>query len=232
MVPMHPQPRVGEIFSSWLVRLSLANGLPLHSFYSGLLRYRQAIWNRDIDRHPPISFLECLNHATKVPISQLNELTLVRYEGLFYDELSATGVVPWLLPLGIYHRTHKLAGMQFCPLCLKEDSNPYYRLKWRVGLIVLCDVHNCVLVDRCPKCNSPVIFHRHGIGRGKYLHPNCLKYCYSCNHNLSTVEPTYPDWPDLGSQSLLERLIREFEFCPWQGFPVGADCPIPGGFRS
>lgn len=227
MVPMHPQPKAGEIFSSWLVRLSLANGLPLHSFYSGLLNFRQAIWSRDIDRHPPIGLLECLNHVTKASISQLNELSLKKYEGLFYDSLSVNGVAPWLLPLGIYHRTHKLAGMQFCPLCLKNDSSPYYRLKWRIGLIVLCEVHNCVLMDHCPRCNSPIIFHRHGIGRGKYLHPHCLKYCYACNDNLAAVEPIYPQWPDLSSQFLLERLIREFDSCPWQGFPVGADCPLP-----
>lgn len=59
------------------------------------------------------------------------------------------------------------------------------------------------------------------------MHAKIIKYCFACGYDLSTAYPAFPDWPDSNSQSLLERLVREFELCPWKGFPLDVASPIP-----
>jgi TniQ len=43
---------------------------------------------------------------------------------------------------------------QFCPACLRE--HPYHRLIWVPLAVTACLVHNCLLVNLCPCCHSPV----------------------------------------------------------------------------
>lgn len=76
LLPLHPQPRPGEILSSWMVRLAFSNGFPLHTFYDKLLEYRAPIWNRDIDRHPANELLSILARNSGQRKSSLKSLTL------------------------------------------------------------------------------------------------------------------------------------------------------------
>ncbi len=229
---MHPQPKPDELFSSWLVRLAFSNGFTLHTFYSKLLGYSGAIWNRDIDRHPSEELLSLLFSETMQAPDALRRMTLTKYEGVLYQELSENGVVPWVLPLGVFHRIHRHAGIQFCPLCLRADG--YYRLPWRLALFVLCSEHRCCLEDSCRQCGSPVAFHRHGVGRDKLPHVSQLLLCQSCGFDLCRVEPRYPSWPDLSSLDLAWSLHGKIEGCPWAELLPRVSCPVPffSGLRT
>lgn len=227
MLPMHPQPRQDELFSSWLVRLAFSNCFPLHTFYSKLLGYQRPIWNRDIDRCPPDQLLSLLSLETRLPIGALRAMALTRFEGTLYSDLPNNCALLWLLPLGIFHRTHKRAGLQYCPLCLKEDSIPYYRLSWRLALVVICGRHRCAMEEVCPQCGSPIMFHRHGIGRDKTPCAGRLRLCHACGLDLAIIPPRYPAWPDCRSQEFLAELVEGFESCPWSGMPGGVSCAMP-----
>ncbi|HBN8384874.1 TniQ family protein [Pseudomonas nitroreducens] len=224
---MHPQPMQDELFSSWLVRLAFSNHFPLHSFYSGLLGFKGQIWNRDIDRSQPDQLLTLLSQATGQPLQVLQGMSLARYEGTFYQQLSSNGSIAWLLPLGIFHRTHKLAGLQYCPLCLNEDPLPYYRQPWRVALAVACKHHGCVMEDLCSRCKAPIIFHRHGVGRDKCPHVAQLRKCHACGADLGLSIPRYPSWPDERTLELSMALATDFEACPWRQIVQGVPCAMP-----
>jgi hypothetical protein len=47
---------------------------------------------------------------------------------------------------------------KFCPYCLKMDEIPYYRHQWFYKFITYCDIHKCLLFERCPRCYSPIKF--------------------------------------------------------------------------
>lgn len=189
MLPIHPNPLPDELFSSWMVRLAFANGFALHTFYSSVLGFKEPIWSRDSDRHPPIALLNCLSTATCKPIDLIKALTLSFYEGQLFESFPINGDIPFLLPVGLYHRTRRRAGIQFCPECLKLDPVPYYRRHWRLALSTVCTVHGCLLEQSCPSCGSPIIFHRHGMGRSKQISQAALSTCSKCYFKLDSTEP-------------------------------------------
>lgn len=227
MLPIHPQPRPNEILSSWMVRLAFANGFPLHTFYSALLGYKAPIWNRDTDRHPSPALLERLSQSTDQSLPDLHALTLSAYDGMLFEQLPTIGDAIWILPVGIFHRTRKRGGMQYCPLCLKYDPIPYYRRSWRLALYAICEHHYCLMQEFCPACHAPIAFHRHGIGRGKRLLDQPLRLCHRCRFDLGQSEPIYLPWPDAHSLLMLVSTIRFFEQGTWRCGGLALPCAQP-----
>ncbi|WP_350310416.1 TniQ family protein [Pseudomonas sp. ME-P-057] len=193
ILPIHTQPKSDEILSSWLVRLALCNRLPIHTFYRSLLGYRGEIWTRDIDRHPSLDLLETLSDVTSLPVLRLKNLSLSYYESKLFEELPYNGDVPWVVPVGIYHRSRLRLSMQYCPRCLYEDDAPYYRKAWRTALCVICPDHRCLLLDCCAACKSPIMFHRHGIGRSRRLINHPGRICSICLASIGDANATVLD---------------------------------------
>ena len=46
------------------------------------------------------------------------------------------------------------AWLQFCPQCLAEDEQPYFRRQWRLATTIACARHGSRLLDRCPACGQ------------------------------------------------------------------------------
>lgn len=202
LLPIHPQPKRGEILSSWMVRLSISNHFQLHTFYSKLLGYDHAIWNRDVDRNPSAALLEILSHCSGCPLKRINSMTLGHFDGLLYEDVRLIGVAKWILPIGVFHRMHRRRGMQCCPLCLQQDV-PFFSLKWRISLCTICEVHKCFLIDSCPQCGATIEYHRLGIARGEFIPHTPLSICAGCGFDLAKG-------PVVRSGSLPEGVINEY----------------------
>lgn len=43
-------------------------------------------------------------------------------------------------------------GRRYCPLCLREDKAPYFRLIWRLSVAPVCIKHKVFLVSECGHC--------------------------------------------------------------------------------
>jgi hypothetical protein len=71
-----------------------------------------------------------------------------------------------------------LAHPRFCPLCLKNDDKAYFRDWWFFKPHVVCPVHNCILFDACPHCNSPIEF-----WDTNWNQP--ITHCSNCNKDIS-----------------------------------------------
>jgi hypothetical protein len=171
------KPKDDELLSSWLVRLARAYAMRLHSFCSIVWPGKQ-IWTRDIDRCADDEILEVLAAKTATSVDRAFECTLRAYEGSLFEKYNPTGNTKWIMPLGVYHRTRRLYGLQCCPSCLKEDPEPFFRRKWRLAFIALCEGHDCMLIDRCPRCNNPINFHR------TQKHTDPLTQCWRCRFDL------------------------------------------------
>ena len=183
MLPIHLNPQSDEILSSWLVRLAMAHGMKVHSF-SSISFPQKAIWNRDIDKSTDNDLLESLSLLTATSIQRVNETTLSSLEGFLYERHNKYGPNPWILPVGVYHRKRVQFGMQFCPLCLSEDKIPYFRLKWRLTFMTICEKHKIILRDRCFKCQSAINFHRNELGDFHKFVSDSLTICHICQADL------------------------------------------------
>lgn len=174
----HPKIKRGEILSSWLHRCAWQNGLTDHCFARRVFGQRQ-VWTRDIDRNADRDILVLAADSLRSRPERLREATLRAYEGAAFKSLSSNGWVPWVMPIGVYHRTRVHHGSSFCPQCLQEDRCAL--LAWRMAWLVHCPRHEIPLLDACQRCGAPFVFHRISLAM-----PGRLP-CPHCGHNFTSV---------------------------------------------
>jgi hypothetical protein len=218
--PIHLKPLPDEILSSWLVRLALAHGHTPHSFAS-LVWPGGQIWARDLDRCADETILHLLQVRTATDAALVAQTTLRAYEGWVFEHLNSTGKTPWILPLGLYHRTERGRGWQWCPQCLADDAKPYFRRSWRLTWVTLCERHRIELLSRCPCCGGPILFHR----SSPTLHPNDrtsgILACFTCQHDLRRLPSPSP--PLMQEEEVLrQELLRTIAERGWvEIYPQG-----------
>lgn len=186
--PIHPHPLPDELLSSWMIRIAHGNGFKVHNFYAEFFGREKQIWNRDIDHHAPPWLLEALEERTGISRERIEQTTLRNFESWVFEQFTENGITKGVLPLGVFHRTRRAFGQQFCPLCLSEDPQPYLRRKWRLALTFICDRHRVFMQDRCPTCKRPLIPHRSDFGaRLGVPEKTTMARCYSCKSRLDFV---------------------------------------------
>jgi hypothetical protein len=182
--PIRYKPLPDELLSSWLVRLAHGHGLKVQTFCNIIFGNRLQVWNRDIDRLGPDWLVNELSVRTGTSQEVAYGTTLRAYEGLLYPQFKLSGVLQWILTLKMYHRKHEGFGLQYCPLCLREGPEPYFRKSWRVAFNTVCVTHQCMLRDRCPNCGAGVAFHRRDMGRTCVAATDSLAGCHQCGFDL------------------------------------------------
>lgn len=153
--PIHLPPLEDEIASSWLMRNAIANGQHFWTFaYYSVGSH--GMWNRDMDSRILGKYQKALSYKLKQPESVIFNTTLFSYAPNLYPGSGINKQMKWVMPLGINVKA-KHFGMQFCPCCLKEDEQPYYRKYWRLAFMVTCPKHGVWLHDRCTGCAASVL---------------------------------------------------------------------------
>ncbi len=212
--PIHLKPYPDELLSSWVVRLAHAHGLKLQTFCSIVFGQGKNIWNRDIDKLAPDWLLHHLATATGTSIDRVKDTTLKSYEGILYESHQPNGNTKWINPLGIYHRTHKAYGLQYCPICLAHDKEPYFRKYWRLAFYTECEKHHILLHDRCPSCGSAINFHRVEMGIRSLIKPRSIVNCYKCSYDLRDASKSIiycNDW----QTTVQYRTLLDFHELGW-----------------
>jgi len=184
--PAHPHPYPGECLSSWVVRTAHHNGLKVQTFSELAFGKQHQIWNRDIDRLSPDFILKVMSNQISTPVNIAKKSTLSLYTGRLFPGIKPSGILRWVNPLVLHHRKHTAFGMQYCPLCLSEDKEPYYRIAWRLALFTFCPIHQIRMRDRC-NCGASVNFHRIELGKANIIDVDTLDECWQCGSKLSEV---------------------------------------------
>ncbi len=166
------------------MRIARANGLKLQTFCVQVFGQERQLWNRDIDRLAPAWLLRSLAEHTGTPLWRVVDTTLLRYQGTLYDRKPATGQLRWILCAGMYHRKRQAFGTLYCPQCLAEDAEPYFRTRWRVAVLCHCARHGVELLDRCPRCEEPVALHRQELGKPQSVDSGPMSGCHICGIDL------------------------------------------------
>lgn len=154
-VPLLPD----ESLSSWLARAALLQGCdPLA--LTGAVWPKWRAWTVDVDRGVSADRLPALSIASGIRVSRFARASLrADAETVAGRALVDTETWPWLLALGSRNR-RRHGGQQFCPECLAEGPQPYFRRHWRFTSHAACARHRALLVDQCHSCGSPIAFHR------------------------------------------------------------------------
>ncbi|MCT4213451.1 TniQ family protein [Elizabethkingia anophelis] len=183
ILPGYIPPERDELLSSWIFRLSYSHKIKPYSFTKFYFE-DSAIWNRDIDKYIPLKILQRLSSMTPLSLSQLQGLQLIGYQDIVFEGLLSSSLTEGIgvTNLGIYHRMRNRYGLYVCPGCLNKKS--YYKKSWRLLSSVACMNCRCYLIDRCPKCLSPIVFQRLGIGNKNLYEEKPLYLCWSCNNDL------------------------------------------------
>lgn len=185
-IPVEPLPN--EILSSWLVRVALAHGCDPMTL-SGYIWPQWRAWITDLDRGLTDERLKQLSMSSGLELKSISNLTLLSnlVKHGFSPDLDIS-VWSWVLTMGSRNRIRK-SGMQYCPECLREDHEPYFRWHWRLAWHTGCSIHNCALLARCPHCKEPVQYHRLAADK-----PH-LATCFSCGNDLRKT-PAIPLIPE------------------------------------
>jgi len=173
---LRPKPAPYELLSSWIARMGFKNCGMLHPFCHSTWPGKP-IWNRDIDTLSPNYILNDMAQMTGLSNRKALETTFGRFEGIIYPKVNKAGPTKLINRIGVYHRTRTHCGLQWCPQCLEEDEEPYYRLHWRLSLFSTCLKHSVILKCRCKNCGSPAAPHR-----------NELPVCHKCGEDRRKVK--------------------------------------------
>lgn len=205
-LPIHPQPYPDELFTHWFFRLAHKNHLKAQTLADYAFGRQSSFWARDQDKFASHQVIHRLADLTGQPPDDIRALTLAAYEGTVYASHNAQGHNRWILPLGIYHRTWRRFGLQYCPLCLFGDAEPYFRRRWRLVLSTVCEKHGVLMYDSCYCCGAPVMFFRNDLGN-RACHNFCSSArCNACGADLSRAPAYDPPGPD-GQTLVISRSL-------------------------
>lgn len=170
-----------ELFSTWLSRSALAQGCdPM--VLTGVLWPRWRAWTRDLDRGLSEDRLNAMVAKSGLCRNRLEEATLrpvVRAIAPHFEGSRTSW--PWVMAQGSRNR-RRFGGLQYCPHCLGEDRQPYFRRRWRLAWHVGCERHACLLADHCGHCRAPVEPHR------CRARDEVQTLCPDCRRDLRTIK--------------------------------------------
>ena len=142
-LPLHPQPRRLESFSSLILRLAETNGIQSVRSLSALLGIPTATLTHLSD-YPLLSFGTT---STRMCIVQTDLLATT-----FYHLGKKFGRSTRPSPLARFLKGSLSSHLRYCPVCLSEEG--HYSLIWRFLLIDGCSIHNCRLLENCGHCGA------------------------------------------------------------------------------
>lgn len=180
----------GESLSSWRQRTAWANGYRLFPVVDGHLRRSDPDMGlNDLD----LEWIAALHDTSK---ACCREMTLAGQTGQLVDRVASRSQPRWWLRCR-YGETEPHYGSMFCPQCLAEDDQPYFRLSWRYAFITVCVRHGLLLADRCPQCGRPPWPSACGVGDRISPHFAALNQCPYCDADLTQTPQSRREPPSL-----------------------------------
>lgn len=185
--PAHPQPFVDELFSSWMARAAVYNGENLSRFLKLTIPDLRSV-TKSIDNFLSAQMMENVSKKMNSTVERVYQTTLDSYVGYACE-----------IDTSRFHHKYNILNsgetrglryfQQYCPLCLSEGHS-YYRKTWRISFVTVCCKHHCILEDRCPNCDSPVLVMNHKCREKKGLCAIPITACYNCLFDLREAKET------------------------------------------
>ena len=173
-----PRPFRNESICSWITRLSLSQGVSI----SAMLNYLELKVFLDFDYQIEKLNIDSISKKTGLAISDFKSQRTFFSSLRKYEYHSKRYLMR--------HKRNK--RFRFCPLCLREDEIPYFRLEWRFKLCVSCPTHKCLLEDNCDHCKSPIFLPTNLFSKVSDSRPlESLSNCPSCGSLRAKISPAF-----------------------------------------
>ncbi|MFC3159849.1 TniQ protein [Chryseobacterium arachidis] len=203
--PAYISPENNELFSSWYCRLAINHYVKPLTFIKNNFGYNAPIFGRDIDYLKPTYLTDFLYEHTPLSRKRIENLFLTSYYENFTDQSKRKSRI---LSLGLNHRNRKRFGTMCCPKCLA--SFPYYKKEWRLFTTIACCKCKSQLIDRCPKCQQPISYHKI-YNSGNQSVPNVhipFSKCWNCEIDLAKIELANPSNAELQYQKFMDITLK------------------------
>ncbi len=161
-----PTPLPDELLSSWLVRTSYAHMTHPHTFASLHFSEKKFPWHINFDAAVSDNLLEKIAFKSAKPFNALFKMSLRSYSGYLQENIIPNG-------LNVY-----ISTLRYCPVCLREDTVPYYRKAWHLLPSTVCFKHRCFLRDQCPACKALLNISK------MYQNKLPFTFCHQCGYDL------------------------------------------------
>lgn len=136
-----PRPACNELLSSFLIRLTHVNSYTNHQVILDYIGIQSNL--HKLNYLPkPTSSLEMLSRATDVEESRLWEMVFPAIADRSVRAYNSTLQYEWL----------EREKIKICPACFAEEG--YYHKNWSLWCYTSCHIHQCLLVNTCPQCQS------------------------------------------------------------------------------
>lgn len=178
--PIRPKPLVGEVLSSWVSRTGAVADVSLQEFLRQRLP-KKAGYRFDLDKIEQPDFYEALAAGAGVTVEEARATSYLSDEGLVYARRTFNNL-EWIAPLSVAGRRGRHYSIPFCPSCLAEDSEPFYRKRWRYAFAPLCPKHG-LLTNQCPHCHAPYAY-RVGNRSGAVISSGSIGRCRYCGERF------------------------------------------------
>lgn len=195
-----PRPQEDETLSSFLIRLAKNHSATPHELCAIAWPEIQ-FWTRDIDLTASDTLIAHVARSTDISCTSIHQLVLQDLTGHLGRRPNKNwGLQPGILPIGIYHRTRRRHGQQFCVDCLNTNP-PYLRRLWRLEFVTACATHGTRLSDACDECGAPFVPHRNN--------SMMARQCHQCQSPLTNKDNHPSNKNALAIQQFLINLVYD-----------------------
>lgn len=163
--PVRPPLLDGELLSSWICRLAVANGLApvaLHEILSVAEGPTGKGW---MDRSPSPELAHYIARQADQPIERILCAAPLRparlidrndFIGRFVAASPKLVLRPNVTAKDANEPERDAAYLPYCPQCLTEDEEPFMRMEWRTRFATGCERHGIRLQHCCPHCRGQI----------------------------------------------------------------------------
>jgi hypothetical protein len=192
VLPIAPPPIAGELISSWLLRVALANGLTLAQLVQGIeARFPEVLLRRAfVDDQLSPSARYALAKFLRVTEKSVKALELRQQFPILPSEWILRSI-DW--DFGSPDRfVEGRARYAFCPLCIREMSRRtqtvWIRSEWAFVFQTHCNRHRTPLVESCAACfvEDPLLPITSLPASTGWL---ALASCWKCGSSLLLCDP-------------------------------------------
>jgi len=165
-----PEPKPDELPRSWMLRCAGHHGVSLATLLSSVKIRRR------VDCDVEISHIAISRLLKKVDIPSGGAQRIFSF---FSVCRGASWVRRWL-------RTDPAGNMitSYCPECLIDDAEPYWRAVWRFRFWVICPVHRRPMLEACFACGLALRLKQYETRVSSYDKPTLLTRCLPCGTGL------------------------------------------------
>jgi len=178
MLLIRGRPMAGESLSSFRQRIWMRNGHTLFPVYHPELRRTDP----DLQRQPAV--MDIVSRRVGMAVGDVEALSLWSHPLLPGLAGATDRRMPRWVVLLQYARAGVGSGSVFCPLCLMEGPEPYFRTAWRLSASTACPHHRLQLLDRCPTCALPAWPYAAATASGFFQRQLELDQCPRCRFRL------------------------------------------------